>query len=442
MADLPDLPEPSRRLHALQWKELIEKHGFAAGDHLKWHDSPEQRRKAAGPPPQFPRSIPSTVRHEGSDVTYWAHGKAVSYLEAVRIGNEEWATRQGDSAIIDSIGADETVALAREMFSGIAKDYLLVWANRTEAYSDTVAESLELVKQSVGREVRELWRKSEWHSAWFDRVCQAKVDNALAEQAGKEIRRARNFEMKHLENPHLSLAAIIAADGDLSSAKVFDSNEETLRLGREALGGVERSQRRSLERVVQQTVILQDANFNLRLAIADTVKAAAQGIDKAPVPEGGKPAVEAKTTPQGTIERSGGDGEEASTNGDQLSPAKQAETPKETASTARDANDVAARKQARALTVAKLIGELDQLKPQMIEDRKEYARLEIQHPEFLSFKIAEKRPELKTKILAIRGSRRHIRLAEELAAAHHGRQLATIQDDWKDYKPAVFKNKR
>ena len=91
------------------------------------------------------------------------------------------------------------------------------------------------------------------------------------------------------------------------------------------------------------------------------------------------------------------------------------------------------------MTVAKLIQELDQLKPQMFEDESEYNRLREIYPSFLTFRIAGNRPDLKAKILAIQGSTRHVRLAQELAGAHYGRQLATIQDDWKDFKPAEFR---
>jgi len=98
--------------------------------------------------------------------------------------------------------------------------------------------------------------------------------------------------------------------------------------------------------------------------------------------------------------------------------------------------------QTRAQTVAKLIRELDCLRPQMFEDEKEYNKLRGQYPDFLTFKIAVNRPDLKLKILAIRGSTRHILLAQELAAAHHGKAVATIQDAWKDYKPGEFKNAR
>ena len=43
-------------------------------------------------------------------------------------------------------------------------------------------------------------------------------------------------------------------------------------------------------------------------------------------------------------------------------------------------------RQARAKTVAKLIKELDRLKPQMLEDEAEYDRLREQYPTYLAFK--------------------------------------------------------
>jgi hypothetical protein len=95
--------------------------------------------------------------------------------------------------------------------------------------------------------------------------------------------------------------------------------------------------------------------------------------------------------------------------------------------------------QTRAQTVARLITELDKLKPQMFEDEKEYNELSAQYPDFLAFKIAETRPDLKRKILAIRGSVRHILLAQELTAAHYGREVSTIQEDWKNFKPVEFR---
>jgi hypothetical protein len=105
----------------------------------------------------------------------------------------------------------------------------------------------------------------------------------------------------------------------------------------------------------------------------------------------------------------------------------------------RNDNGGAGAKAARAATVARLLKELNTLKPQMFEDKAEYSRLHGQYPDFLVFTIAETRPDLRTKILAIQGSTRHVRLAQELAAAHHGKSFATIHDDWKDHKPAEFR---
>lgn len=98
-------------------------------------------------------------------------------------------------------------------------------------------------------------------------------------------------------------------------------------------------------------------------------------------------------------------------------------------------------KRARAMTVARIIEELNTLKPQIV-DEADYRKLNLQFPAFLTFKAAATRADLKTKVLSIAGSARHIRLAQELAAAHHGRELATIQDDWKDHKPLEFKRVR
>jgi hypothetical protein len=96
-------------------------------------------------------------------------------------------------------------------------------------------------------------------------------------------------------------------------------------------------------------------------------------------------------------------------------------------------------RRARAETVAKLIEELNTLKPQMFEDEREYNLLQTRYSEFLTFKIAKDRPDLKTKVQCIRGSARHIRLAQEIAAAHYGKSRETIADAWKDHKPPQYK---
>ena len=91
-------------------------------------------------------------------------------------------------------------------------------------------------------------------------------------------------------------------------------------------------------------------------------------------------------------------------------------------------------RQARAKTVAMLIVELTNLRPQMFEDESEYRRLQTVYPDFLTFKVSEtRRPQGEGSLNSARPGISGLR--KKLAAAHHGKQSPTIQDDWKDYKP-------
>jgi hypothetical protein len=97
----------------------------------------------------------------------------------------------------------------------------------------------------------------------------------------------------------------------------------------------------------------------------------------------------------------------------------------------------------RARTVAKLIEELICLHSRMTPSQSDYEALRKEHPNFLTFKICDRHPELKEKVLYLepqpRGPRR---LAQELAAAHYGRKLSTIQADWKKHKPAKYRRRQ
>src|ERR1700693_1383769 len=97
MAELPGLPKHFLRLHALRWKDLIEKYRLTGG-HLDWHQSP-QRRDAALP-------IVSLLPHPpGSAGTYHGRqGEEVSYQEWLTIRKEARLAMRNDPAIVDSIG--------------------------------------------------------------------------------------------------------------------------------------------------------------------------------------------------------------------------------------------------------------------------------------------------------------------------------------------------
>jgi hypothetical protein len=156
-----------------------------------------------------------------SGTEYWDNGEKISYEQAVERQNDAWVALISDPEVVDVIGVVETVDLAREQFSEIVKDYFPVWADQTKGDSSEFAEWLEQLSQSVGEEVGSLWRNSEWHAAWFARACRPKVDDVLSELASKEGQRARSFEIKHLENPQLSLAEIVEVRGYLDCLR-FD----------------------------------------------------------------------------------------------------------------------------------------------------------------------------------------------------------------------------
>ena len=92
----------------------------------------------------------------------------------------------------------------------------------------------------------------------------------------------------------------------------------------------------------------------------------------------------------------------------------------------------------RVRTIAKLLGELDTLKPEM-NTEEDYSRLAQTNKKFLCFRIAWNHPALRTKLENLQDHRQHVRLALELAAARHGVTLATTQTDWKRLKPSSFR---
>jgi hypothetical protein len=162
-------------------------------------------------------------------------GEPLSFEEARERADKARVASQSSPAVIDRIGIAETIALARERFLGTDREYLSIWAKETEGNSEEFSQWLEQIRQTVRREVGDVWRTSKWHAAWFERACEGELDDALGELVASESRRARSFEMQHLKSPHLSLAAIVATDGKPDLALVFDSTEQVLKLGREAL---------------------------------------------------------------------------------------------------------------------------------------------------------------------------------------------------------------
>ena len=239
MAKLPNPPESLRRLHILRWRELLRARGFN-GDHLKWHQSAERRHAAARP--KF--SLAPPPLGQGNKVTHYFDGKEVPYDQWHKLQLEAWKRRENDPSIIDSIAISETTALAKARFEGIIEDYLALWAEGNHN-SDDFGQWLDEIASGITHEVCAVW-SGEWHAQWFDRACIKKVEETLGALKDEWRSKASKMEILHLENPHLSLGAIVAAKGDLKAAysvnetnKVIESAQETLRRWQAATSGGE-----------------------------------------------------------------------------------------------------------------------------------------------------------------------------------------------------------
>jgi hypothetical protein len=225
MAELPELPARIRRLHALRRNELLEKLGFA-GDHLKWHESPAKRRAAAQPrhsllPP------PTMAAGRAGRVTHRVNGEEVSYNEWKEHQMAEWAARESDPDVIDSIGVNETISLAKARLAGIMGDYLSFWAEGN-GNSDDFAGWVPAIVGLVEREVAGVWQATQRHAAWFDRACRKPVLEGLMPLTKEWQSRASRLEIQHLENPHLSIPSLLAANGNLNLAFTLEQGQQTI----------------------------------------------------------------------------------------------------------------------------------------------------------------------------------------------------------------------
>ena len=94
--------------------------------------------------------------------------------------------------------------------------------------------------------------------------------------------------------------------------------------------------------------------------------------------------------------------------------------------------------QYRANLVAKVIGELNVLKPQLFAPS-DYTRLKGEHPDYLTFGVTEANSDVRTLLMNIQAHRQHTRLATQIVAARTGKAVETVKIDWARFKPAEFR---
>jgi hypothetical protein len=93
----------------------------------------------------------------------------------------------------------------------------------------------------------------------------------------------------------------------------------------------------------------------------------------------------------------------------------------------------------RAMVVAKLIKELNALRPQMQVPEDDYSELSRQNARYLVFKICKEHSAAAHWVKLLLERRSVNSIAYELAAVHFGVRAATIQTAWKRYKPNKLK---
>lgn len=313
--------------------------------------------------------------------------------------NDSWNVSH-ESAKRES-GTSQSVRVARERFMALTAEYWPLWEAGGAGY-ESYAGELDVIKRKVFAEIEATWKeRSHAASRCFETACSRAVEGALGALVREQNSRARDVELRRVKN---ALGPPRLTTGNPILDEIYSGADNLSPLAQKTLAAV--GLRR--EQVVPPA-------WWVNAAPAPT-----QSVDPSPVADNAQSL--------------------SNTAGDAPPPHLLANaTPQEEVPEQKPIDQAPAAKEGRAKTVARIIRELDTLKPQMFEDEKEYNELRQRYPDFLAFKIAESRSDLKKKILGIRFSARHIRLAQELAAAHHGRELSTVQDDWKRHKPREFK---
>lgn len=219
MSELPKLPVSIQRKIDLKWEDLIESRGFT-GDHLKWHAASDRRREAAKPPYGLAAPPP------GSKTTLLGSNRQpISHNSWLELRMKEWAARESDPVVIDTIAVRETTGLAIAYFKVVVEVYLSFW--------ESVAGNLEefsrwshLIVNLVEDKVSSLWREDEWHATWFDRACRPRITAEISVLRDKAVTEARGLELAHLDGA--SIKAVLRRARTILDASKDDRSGSTV----------------------------------------------------------------------------------------------------------------------------------------------------------------------------------------------------------------------
>jgi hypothetical protein len=204
---LPELSDSSKRKLAIQWDSLVDRHRLATADIDRYVAASGQTRTLAVSKP------PTTSGR-------WT---------------ESWLL-QHDSAKREC-GITPSVDAAKARFAALAKEYWTIWESSVAGY-ETYRDQLKAVKDQVLFELSAAWRAcSEAAYQWYEAAVVSAADQALNASARTLVEQARNAELLRLARP--------ADDGTKKGFVdlIASEAESAYRLGMEAIGRFEQSQR-------------------------------------------------------------------------------------------------------------------------------------------------------------------------------------------------------
>lgn len=127
-----------------------------------------------------------------------------------------------------------TISLAETRFQQIADEHLRLWASTEDARSKTFVEWLAEIQANVISEIAPLWMTRDSLVELFEH-CRGRLDDHLRGLAKVAKSRTRRLEIQHLESPHISLASLLASDGDPAFALTLERGKNTIESAQELL---------------------------------------------------------------------------------------------------------------------------------------------------------------------------------------------------------------
>jgi hypothetical protein len=179
MADLPVLSDSAKRMLALQWEALREKHKLTDED-LSGYD--RKRQQLTQISAQWPRHDPRHLDpRSAAQVARW-------------------------------LGVTSSVNAAEERFRRAGPD-MGTWCASGAGY-ETFAASLDSVKRDIVAELESIWKgRSAVTDRWFEQTCKPDVEKALSVLVKGRIAQARQVEMNSLDGKAWAEARTRAMNG-------------------------------------------------------------------------------------------------------------------------------------------------------------------------------------------------------------------------------------